>query len=121
MASQRLRTGLVSDASGSMATKLDGTPKIEVARAAVDNLLGNMNPADPLALVAYGYRRKGDCEEIEVLAPVGSPHAETRDGVADLTPTGQTPLTDAITQMATHLESATTPAHIVLLTDAEPG
>ena len=117
--SQDRRTGLVFDASGSMAAKLDGTPKIEVARVAVDNLLGNMNPADPLALVAYGHRRKGDCEDIEVLAPVGSPHATTRDGVAELTPTGQTPLTDAITQMATHLESATTPAHIVLLTDGE--
>ena len=76
---QERRTGLVFDASGSMAAKLDGTPKIEVARTAVDNLLGNMNPADPLALVAYGHRRKGDCEDIEVLSPVGSPHATTRD------------------------------------------
>ncbi len=116
---QERRTGLVFDASGSMAATLDGTPKIEVARAAVDNFVGNLDPADPLALVAYGHRRKGDCEDIEVVAPVGSPHEQTREAVAGLQPTGKTPLTDAITQMAAHLESHRQPAHIVLLTDGE--
>ena len=116
---QERRTGLVFDASSSMAATLDGTPKIEVPRAAVDNFVGNLDPADPLALVAYGHRRKGDCEDIEVVAPVGSPHEQTREAVAGLQPTGKTPLTDAITQMAAHLESHRQPAHIVLLTDGE--
>ena len=68
---QRPATMLVLDASGSMWGQIDGKPKIAIAREAVGIMLSGWQGGD-LGLMAYGHNRKGDCNDIEVLQPVGA-------------------------------------------------
>ena len=60
---------IVLDASGSMWDELDGRPKVEIAREALNGLL-RILPADTdLGLMAYGHREKGNCSDIELIVP----------------------------------------------------
>ena len=62
----------VLDASGSMWGRVDGEPKIDVARRVLGGLVRDL-PADvSVGLQAYGHPRKDDCNDIEILAPPGS-------------------------------------------------
>ncbi|QVL49670.1 MAG: hypothetical protein KFB96_03970 [Thiocapsa sp.] len=80
-------TILVLDASGSMWQQVDGTPKIALAREVVGQLLDALPADQALGLWAYGHNRKGDCEDIEALVPVGTDNrAAIRAAVAGSTP-----------------------------------
>jgi Ca-activated chloride channel family protein len=58
--------------------QIDGKTKVEIARAAVSDLLGRV-PADRrLGLVAYGHRREGDCADIEEIVAVGTDRTAIR-------------------------------------------
>ncbi len=54
------RVIMVLDASGSMWGQIQGKTKIEIARAAIAELLANWNPSIDLGLIAYGHRKKGE-------------------------------------------------------------
>jgi Ca-activated chloride channel family protein len=86
----------VLDGSGSMQAKVSGRPKIEVARAVMGNLMKSL-PADVrVGLETFGHNRKDDCNDIEILVPVGSDHAAVVQAVNNINPKGKTPLTGAI-------------------------
>ena len=59
---------LILDGSGSMWGRIDGRPKIEIARESVDGMLADWPEERGIGLMAYGHRREGDCSDIEVLA-----------------------------------------------------
>src|ERR1700754_2822804 len=83
---------LILDASGSMWGQVDGQTKISAARAAVDTILRKWKPSDRLGLIAYGHRSKGDCKDIELLAPVSTfDPAAIKKAVNALNPKGKTP------------------------------
>lgn len=84
---------LILDASGSMWSQLDdGTSRIEVARDVLSDFLAARDPAQPLGVIAYGHTRKGDCTDIEVLAPVGQQDpAGLGARLRTLNPRGKTP------------------------------
>ena len=110
---------LILDASGSMWTQLDdGSSRIEVARDVLRDFLAARDSAQPLGVIAYGHNRKGDCSDIEVLAPVA-----THDGAAlgarlrTLNPRGKTPLADALRRAATQIPQTSEATDIVLVTD----
>ncbi len=109
---------IVFDGSNSMWGQIDGTAKIEIARDAMDNLLGEWTETHEIGLMAYGHRRRGDCTDIEMLV---TPGEHTRAGILEringITPTGKTPLTGAIEQAATTLSYADAPATVVLISD----
>ena len=109
---------IVFDGSNSMWGQIDGTAKIEIARDAMDNLLGEWTETHKIGLMAYGHRRRGDCTDIEMLV---TPGEDTRAGILEringITPTGKTPLTGAIEQAATTLSYADAPATVVLISD----
>lgn len=111
------RAILVMDASNSMWGQIDGTAKIEIAREAVTGLLDRWNPGVELGLMAYGHRREGDCTDIELVAPVGAERSAVAAALADLTPRGKTPMTDAVAQAAEALSYADTPATVILVSD----
>ena len=64
------RAVVVLDASGSMWATIGGRSRIEIARGALGELLRGWDPKIEIGLVAYGHRKKGDCGDIELLAPV---------------------------------------------------
>jgi Ca-activated chloride channel family protein len=111
-------TIIVVDASNSMWGRVEGVAKIEIARRVFTELLDDW-PADRrLGVIAYGHRRKGDCSDIEEIVPLGPLDAESAVArIAALSPTGRTPLTDAVEQAAEALSYRDVPATVVLLTD----
>jgi Ca-activated chloride channel family protein len=109
---------VVFDGSNSMWGQIDGTAKIEIARDVMDNLLGEWVDDRTVGLMAYGHRRRGDCGDIEVLVSPGQgARQDILDRVNAITPTGKTPLTDAVEMAATALSHTDQPATVVLISD----
>lgn len=109
---------VVFDGSNSMWGQIDGTAKIEIARNVMENLLGDWVDDRNVGLMAYGHRRRGDCSDIEMLV---QPGAQSRSSILEtinkITPTGKTPLTDAVEQAAKALSYKDQPATVVLISD----
>jgi Ca-activated chloride channel family protein len=111
---------LVLDASGSMWGQIDGRPKLEIAKEAVNQLVTTWNQENALGLVAYGHRRKGDCGDIEVLIPHGPLDAAAFMGkVNGLKFLGMTPLSAAVIQAADSLSASEQKATVILVSDGE--
>ena len=80
-----------------MEAKVEGRPKIDVAKEVLGTLVGDL-PADTrVGLVAYGHTRKDDCKDVQVLTPLseGGPDA-IRKALASVRPKGKTPLAYAL-------------------------
>lgn len=110
---------LILDASGSMWGQLKGgTTKIEVAREVMGEYFRTRNAAEPLGVIAYGHRRRGDCADIEVIAETGVQDAAALSSrVNQIRPNGMTPLTDAIRMARTQIPKTAERADIILVTD----
>lgn len=114
------RSMLVLDASGSMWGRLGERTKIEVAREAVDTMLVDWPEDHALGLVAYGHRRKGDCNDIELLLSPEPGNGEAlRRQVDALTPTGMTPISAAVHMAAETLRFTERKATVILVSDGE--
>ena len=111
---------LVLDASGSMWGKVDGAPKIEIARRTIRELLKNWDKKIELGLTVYGHRSKGDCNDIQTLLPVGPANpAAIAAAVDGLTPKGKTPLTAAVRRAAQQLKFTESKATVILVSDGK--
>ncbi|NNU81388.1 VWA domain-containing protein [Halovulum dunhuangense] len=112
-------TVIVFDASGSMWNRLEGDrSRIEVAREVMGNYFISRDPQTPLAVVAYGHNRRGDCGDIEVVTPMGRhPGAGQANRLVGLNPQGMTPLTDALRVARDQIPATAESADIVLITD----
>lgn len=109
---------LILDASGSMWGVINGRTKIEIARESVAKVVEGLDPGVQLGLMAYGHRRKGDCEDIELLIPPGPvDKAAFLSQVNRLMPLGNTPLTKAVEKAADILKSEENPATVILVSD----
>jgi Mg-chelatase subunit ChlD len=110
----------VLDASGSMWARLEGRPKIEIAREVLTGALRDLPASVAVGLVAYGHRREADCEDIELLAPVGKQGVEALAlAVRALRPRGRTPITRALQVATEHARTLSGPVTIVLVSDGE--
>jgi Ca-activated chloride channel homolog len=112
------KTVLVLDASGSMWGQIKGEAKITIAREVIAKLVKGLNPNTELGLSAYGHRRKGDCEDIEMLTPVSrlDPKSIT-EAINKLKPKGKTPLSEAVRRAAHHLKYQEEKASVILVSD----
>jgi len=114
------RVLIVLDASGSMWGQVHGRPKIEIAREVIRDFVGSLPANVELGLVAYGHRHKGDCNDIELVAPVDK---LDRKGLVKtvnaLQPKGKTPLTSAVEFAAEKLRYTEQKASVILVTDGE--
>ncbi len=71
-------------------------------------------------LMAYGHRRKGDCNDIELLSRPGKPSPDAFQKMVDsLQPKGMTPITASVRQAAEALKYTENKATIVLVSDGE--
>lgn len=108
---------VVFDASGSMWGQVDGVAKITIARQAFDGLLADWDANKTRAgLIAYGHRQRGDCSDIELLAQPAE-KGDLSALVAELTPRGKTPLSDAVRRAAEVLKFTEEAATVVLISD----
>jgi len=109
----------VFDGSASMLGQVDGKAKIDLAKKAMSGLLKGFPDGADIGLIAYGHRRKGDCSDIEMLAPVGSGRETVIKAVQSIKPRGKTPLTSAIRFAAEKLKGRDAPTSIVVISDGE--
>lgn len=61
----------ILDASGSMSAKVQGQPKIQIAKTVLTDLIADLPAGTQVGLVAYGHRQKDDCGDVEELAALG--------------------------------------------------
>lgn len=114
------RSIIILDASGSMWGQVDGRPKIEIAREVLRKLLKSWPDKNPVGLMAYGHRSKGDCNDIEEIIPPGPlDRAHFEKVVAALQPKGKTPMTEAVRRAAQALRSTESRATVILISDGE--
>ncbi len=108
---------LVLDASGSMWGQINGVTKIEIARDTIAGLLDDMPAQRHLGLMAYGHNRKGDCNDIELIAKVTDDRDAIRNAVVGLNPKGMTPLSEAVRRAAGELRYTEVKATVILVSD----
>ncbi|HEY9540147.1 MAG TPA: VWA domain-containing protein [Luteimonas sp.] len=108
----------ILDASGSMWGRVDGEPKIVVAKDVMSRLVRQL-PADAKAgLTAYGHRRKGDCMDIESLVALGPLDRDAMiKQIEGLNAIGMTPLTASVKQAIEQLRQSEQSASVVLVSD----
>lgn len=118
LASERMM--IIMDGSGSMWGQIDGQPKLKIAQQALRELVENAPDTLDLGLMAYGHRRKGDCNDIEVLV---APGPGNKNAIIQASESmkfmGKTPLTESVRQAAQELRHTEEKATVVLITDGE--
>ncbi len=114
------KTIIVFDASGSMWRKVDGKTKIESAKQTLENLVNNWDQNKQLGLLAYGHRKKGDCNDIETIVPIGKvDKGRMISAVNKINPKGKTPISAAIKKAAEELKFTEDSATVILISDGK--
>ena len=112
-------TLFVLDGSGSMWGQVEGHPKIEIARQVMSDLIGRL-PADVQAgLLVYGHDRKDDCNDIEVVAPLGSDRSAIVKALDTINPKGKTPITAALRQAVAQFRQNEGSSSVVVVSDGK--
>lgn len=108
---------LIVDGSGSMWGRLGpiNRPKIDVVRDKLGALLSEPSSAR-VGLISFGHRRRGDCNDVEMIAGPDSPRQSVLDPLAKLSPRGPGPVTAAL-RMAADAIGTSRPAQIVIVGD----
>ncbi len=109
----------VLDGSGSMWGQIEGRPKIEIARTVLGDLLTNLPDQTRAGLMIFGHNRRNDCEDIELIAPVGSDPPALVAALNHVNPMGKTPLTEAIRQATLNLRDREGNVSVVMVSDGE--
>ena len=118
MAAATERAIIVFDASGSMWGQIDGRSKLEIARESLGEVLQSVPESQELGLVVYGHRRKGRCDDIQLVVPVGPGNGPDMTASANrLAPRGKTPLSGSVRAAAEALNYTEQRATVILLTD----
>ena len=110
---------IIFDGSGSMKKKIDGKPKIEVAREVMGSLMQDWNEDIDLGLMVFGHRTRV-CDDIEMVVPVGKPDTlRLLDAINGIVPKGETPIGTSLKMAAEQLNYIESPTTIILVSDGE--
>jgi len=111
----------ILDASGSMWERVEGEPRIVIAKETLSSLIEQTPAEIRTGITAYGHRRKFDCSDIEEIVPLKSldPMTKVRiqERISSLNAVGKTPITDSILQTVDRLKSEEGESTIVLISD----
>lgn len=108
----------IYDASGSMWGQMQGKTKMEIASSVLSSSLNELPTNQKVGLVAYGHRKKGDCEDVEFLVNVANgTTSEITSALKQIKPLGMTPLAYSATQVINKLRQSKDKATIILITD----
>ena len=112
---------IVFDASNSMWGRIDGTPKISIAKQTLQTLVDWMPGDLRLALRVYGHqqpRERKDCRDSQLLVGFGAGNrAQVRQSIAGFQPRGQTPLAYSLQQIEGDFAGFRGERAVVLVTD----
>lgn len=108
----------ILDASNSMWGQIDGVAKIETARGAMSDLLANVEEGTTIALMVYGHRSEGACDDIELVSPLGADTPKQIKAVLDgIKPKGKTPIAGALKAAADVFPTNDANNNIILISD----
>jgi len=114
------RAIIIFDASGSMWGQIDGKPKIAIAKDALKSVVKGWSEKSELGLMAYGHRRKGDCNDIEILIPVSKVDKnKIINAVMNISPKGKTPISRSLKKAAHELKFSEDKATVILISDGK--
>jgi len=117
---EKAQAVIIFDASGSMWGQIDGVNKITIAKDALKSVVNEWNPNVELGLTAYGHRKKGDCNDIESLIPVGKvDKSKIISMVKKIQPKGKTPIARSLKKVANELKFTEEKATIILISDGK--
>lgn len=112
---------IVFDASNSMWARMEGRPKINVAKDSLTEALDALPQDLGLALRVYGHRHPRElrnCTDTELLVPFGAENREpVREAIASFRPRGQSPLAYSLGQVAEDFGDLHGERAVVLVTD----
>ena len=112
---------IVLDSSGSMAGRVSGETKTAIAERVVTDLVENMPSDMKVGVVVYGARSpraQNNCNDIEVLQPVGPPDsAKLAAALRGVKPLGMTPIGNSLRRAAEVLRDQPGKSTIVLVSD----
>lgn len=110
----------ILDGSGSMWAQVDNTPKIAIAKEVMISLVQQLPDSVEAGLEVYGHRSKGDCNDIEIIAPIGKSDKTTlMEQIQSIQPKGKTPVTGSLKLAAEQLKSAEEETTVVLISDGK--
>lgn len=108
----------VFDASGSMWAEMEGGHRISVARDVMREVVGQLPEDSQAGLIAYGHNRRGDCDDIETLIPMGPLGRAAFIATVDaINPRGMTPITASIEHAVELVRTYESAVSIVLISD----
>lgn len=108
----------IYDASGSMWGQLDGKTKKDIASEVLSTSINKLPNNQNIGLMAYGHRKKGDCNDIEFLVDLNNSNKSTiTTAVKDMNALGKTPLARSAELAINSLKQSKTKATIILITD----
>lgn len=113
---------IILDASGSMLQRLDGRRRIEVARAAVNDLVTAGLPAGAaLALRVFGDGAPGACSTSLALPPAPAEAALVQAALEAIAPRNlaRTPIAAALKEVANDLQGVEGTKTVIVITDGE--
>ncbi|MFD1340935.1 vWA domain-containing protein [Litorisediminicola beolgyonensis] len=114
---------LVLDASGSMAAAdipITGPTRLDHAKSALAKVLPDLPEARRMGLMTYGAGQETSCDTVRLrVAPMPQSQGSILAEIGRLSPSGGTPLADAVRSAAEVLEHRVNPVTLVVLTDGE--
>jgi Ca-activated chloride channel homolog len=94
--------------------------KIEIAKEVVGTLVRKLDPNIEVGFTVYGHRAKGDCSDIELMAPPISSNADLiLSQLNKIQPKGRTPICASVEKAAEELRYIEDKASVVVITDGE--
>ena len=110
----------ILDASGSMWGQVEGKAKIVIAKEVLTGLIEELPDGLKVGLVAYGHRRKGDCNDVEELVPLGVLDKQNLiKKIKALSPRGKTPITLSVKKTAEKLKTLEDETTVILVSDGK--
>ncbi|MDQ7848883.1 MAG: VWA domain-containing protein [Armatimonadota bacterium] len=115
---------LILDASGSMKEKVEGRPKIDIAREVVVQIIKGLPDDVQVALRVYGHRiregRPGDCKDSELVVPFGRiDKGYLIARVQAIRALGTTPIAYSLRQVAADFGKVPGEKMVILVTDGK--
>lgn len=112
------RVELVFDASGSMHAKVGEKTRIEIAKEVVRDLIQKLPDETQVGLRVFGHRRKGDCNDIEMVSPFSRLNKTRLISQVDaIDAIGITPLAASLRLVAQDMANFSGDTTLIVLTD----
>ena len=92
--------------------------KKEIAAKVLSEAVANLPETQRVSLMAYGHRKKGDCNDVKVIVDLNNNDKDkVITAVNNINPLGKTPLARSATLAINSLRESQTKATIILITD----